>query len=148
MLYLKKKQKLFLCKHGNMSNTSSDILLIESLVKRNRCIEIVHQLIRFLCKTTTPFFFFITTSFLSNILYISAYTPASNLPFSRRFSTFGFKITDCTLLFSTKFIILKRLMSTVFFSFFTFQSEIFSLYMKIRSHNSPVCKARKLLKVQ
>jgi len=47
-------QDALFCKHGNVCLASVDILFIEFLVKRNRCIKIINQLVRLLCKTASP----------------------------------------------------------------------------------------------
>lgn len=54
LLLLILSQNSLLCKHCHMCNTSSDILLIESLVERDGCVKIINQLICLFCKTTAP----------------------------------------------------------------------------------------------
>ena len=48
------RQDPLLREHRHMRDAAPDILLIKSLVERNRSIKIVHQLIRLFCETSAP----------------------------------------------------------------------------------------------
>ena len=77
LFFVSGKNFLFL-KHRHMGDTSEDILFIKFLVKRKRSIEIMYQLIRLFCKTSSPKFHGSTILFNNSNTMIAFYTKEIN----------------------------------------------------------------------